>query len=222
MDPAPELTATGFLERYRCCLEIYSISLGWIFAFLVNASIGFALYCSDISLLSQFRNAALEVTAPDLSDFLLKFSVIYLLTRYQLSLKTFSDSPVGQCMAWIVSILVNLVVGDLLIVLIWRPFVALLTNVCIMLSTKIDQDLKPTYVMMGLSQWLKLMAANQLKFAVVFYLLFRCFKSLIQSPHSPVSKQPCIPPQLEPEVERVPRSRRTSTVNRRRSRSVRR
>lgn len=220
MDPISEIN--GSFDTISCCLQNYSFSLGWILAFLINAAIGFALYCADISLLSQFKNAALEVAAPDLSDFLLKFSVIYLLTRYQLSLKTFSSSLVGQCMAWIVSILINLVVGDLLTVLIWRPFVTLLTVVCTTLSVRMDQNTKPTYVMMGLSQWLKLMAANQLKFAIAFYFLYRCLKSMILFPQSPVVKQSCMPPQLEPDVERISRSRRISTANRRRSRSVRR
>lgn len=204
-------------------------SQGWIFAFVVNVLIVLAMYFSHISIINQFKNAAVDTTLPDLSDCVLKFSVLYLLTRYQLSLKTFSDSLVGQALAWIVSILVNLVVSDLLMVLVWRPFAVLLSTSSAAIAAYMDRNTKPTYVMMGLSQYFKLMAANHLKFAVAFYFLYRCLKSLILCPHSPVIKKLCgACPRAQPEQcqmctqnQRSSRSRRRSR-SRQRSRSLRR
>lgn len=159
----------------------------WTIVFLLNVFVGYLCYFSGVNLINQFRSASVE--SPDLSDFLVKFSIIYLLIRYQLLLKTFSDTLPGLILAFVSSVMVNLLVGDLIAVLVWHPFCKLLYSTCSVLATYIERKHKATYTMMGLSYWLKFTAAKQMKYAVAYYLLYRTVKSLVKSGGFPTRKK---------------------------------
>uniref|UniRef100_A0A8D8CEC1 (northern house mosquito) hypothetical protein n=2 Tax=Culex pipiens TaxID=7175 RepID=A0A8D8CEC1_CULPI len=152
----------------------------WTSFFLANLLIGYVCSFAGIDVIHQLRNAARDRSDLDLSDLLIKFSVIYLVSRHQLVLRTWSDSTPGLALAWLVSIMLNLIVGDLLTGLVWRPGGRLLSVGCLRLSEHLMRNHQPTYIVLGLSSWLRLMAAGQIKYALAYYLLYRSVRSLLK------------------------------------------
>uniref|UniRef100_A0A8D8P7J9 (northern house mosquito) hypothetical protein n=1 Tax=Culex pipiens TaxID=7175 RepID=A0A8D8P7J9_CULPI len=155
-------------------------SPAWTSFFLMSLLIGYVCLYAGIDVFHLLRNAARDRSDLDLSDQLIKFSVIYLVSRHQQVFRTWSGSTPGLALTWIFSIILNLIVGDLLTGLVWRPGGRLLSVGCLRLSEYLMWNPQPTSIVLEMSSWLQLMAAGQIKYTLAFYLLYRSVRSLLK------------------------------------------